>query len=381
VPEEVGPADDSLEPVVIGWMNTDEGTPSFPATTAGVEAAAAYINDKLGGFDGRPLEVRTCSTGLDDASIQACAQEFANDDDVSLVATGYVLNAGGPQYPIFDAVGMPVNIGVPLQAPDLSYENGVAYFPGNPGISAGLPFFLAKYQGAKKIAIVVSDNDAGRGAIQLVEATKSNPIMADVEITPVFVSDDEVDLTTPINAAGAADADGFVPLVAQAGCVQVANALDSLGLDVPVATTGLCAAKEVTDQVGDLTDGWFIGFSGVPVFSGPGVDPEVDLFLEQYPEYGPPDQQFRTSASQGWGHMLTLWAVAQEIGADNLTREGWSEGQKAYTGVVNLGPRSVECPGPAFPTVCGGASRVYELSGGAFTDATDGETIDPFAEG
>lgn len=380
LPEPSGPADESLEPVVIGWMNTDEGTPSFPATTAGFEAAVDFVNAELGGFDGRPVELVKCSVGLDDASIQSCAQEFANNDDMALVATGYILNAGGPQYPILDSVGMPVNIEVPLQQPDLTFENGVSFFPGNPGISAGLPFFLAKYQGAKSIAVIISDNDAGRGAVDLIESLKtSNPLMADVEITPVFVADDEVDLTGPITASGADTADAFAPLLAQSGCVQVANAIESLELDVPVATTGLCAAQEVTDQVGDLTDGWFIGFSGVPVFIGEGVDPEVDQFLTKYLDYGPADQQFGSTASQGWGQMLTIWAVANEIGAENLDREGFSEGQKAYTGAVNLGPRRVTCPGPAFPTVCGGASRVFQIDGGSFTDATDGEPVDPFA--
>ena len=31
VPEETGPADDSLEPVKIGWINNDDGPVSFPA--------------------------------------------------------------------------------------------------------------------------------------------------------------------------------------------------------------------------------------------------------------------------------------------------------------------------------------------------------------
>ncbi len=380
LPEETGPADESLEPVVIGWMNIDDGVPSFPATTEGFVAGMEYATERLGGIDGRPIEVRTCSVGLDDASIQQCAQQFANDDAVTLVATGYVINAGGPHYPIFESAGMPVNLQTPLQQPDLTTDIGVSYFPGNPGISAGLPYFLATYQDAQSIAVVVSDNDAGRGAIQLIEQLgEVNPEMADVEITPVFVSDDEVDLTGPIRAAGADQADAFLPLVAASGCIQVANALDSLGIDVPVASTGLCAAQEVQDAVGEKIEGWFIGFSGTPPFLGPGVDDELDLFLEVYPEYGDEALQFGASASQGFGQALALWEVGNGIGADGISRDAWLEAMRTFEGPVFMGPREISCPGPVFPSVCGGQSRVYQYTADGFVDATDGEAIDPFA--
>jgi branched-chain amino acid transport system substrate-binding protein len=381
IPKESGPADSSKDPVVIGWMNNDEGLPSFPADTAGAQAVVKYINESLGGIGGRPVELDVCGVKVgDQASISGCAQKLVNNDKVNIVSTGFVIGSD-PLYPVFDAAGMPISIQVPLGAADLAAKTGFSHFPGNPGISAGLPAFLVDYKDAKSIAIVVSDNDAGKGAIELVKQVptlKKN----NVEIKPVFVKDDETDYTVPIKAAGADTADAFLPLVAQSGCIQVAKALDQLGLkDKPVATTGLCADPSVTKEVAGGTDGWYIGFAGTPAFVGPGVDPEVDFYLEKYPTVGDPKDQFGAGASQSWGQLLALWEIGNKIGADKLSKETWLEGIKGFTGPVLLGAREVACPGPVFPSVCTSQSRVWQQSeGGAkWTDATDGKYIDPFA--
>ncbi|MFT4596847.1 MAG: hypothetical protein ACI9TF_001093, partial [Paracrocinitomix sp.] len=62
----VGPADDSLEPVVITMSNM-EGTPgvSFPEIREGFEIAVAQINNELGGINGRPIEFESCAHEFD----------------------------------------------------------------------------------------------------------------------------------------------------------------------------------------------------------------------------------------------------------------------------------------------------------------------------
>jgi hypothetical protein len=67
----------SGDPVVVGFVNM-EGSPagSFPEATAGAEAAVAHVNDELGGIDGRPLRLETCTTDGTQESSQACARRL-----------------------------------------------------------------------------------------------------------------------------------------------------------------------------------------------------------------------------------------------------------------------------------------------------------------
>ena len=56
-----GEADDSLEPIVIGYVNQEGGVPAFPEATVGTEAAVEYINGELGGIGGHPLRAEDLS--------------------------------------------------------------------------------------------------------------------------------------------------------------------------------------------------------------------------------------------------------------------------------------------------------------------------------
>ena len=56
-----GPADGSLEPVRIGYVNQQGGEIEVTALNVeGVEIAAEYINTEAGGIGGRPVEIVTC---------------------------------------------------------------------------------------------------------------------------------------------------------------------------------------------------------------------------------------------------------------------------------------------------------------------------------
>src|SRR3954454_18199597 len=61
------PAEDAVapasgEPVTIGFVNMEDGPLAQPTIGAAAEAARKYINEKLGGIKGHPLEFEKCST-------------------------------------------------------------------------------------------------------------------------------------------------------------------------------------------------------------------------------------------------------------------------------------------------------------------------------
>ena len=63
----------SGDPVVIGYVNQEGGTPAFPEASIGIESAVWYANNFLGGIGGRPIELAKCTVTKEEDG-QKCAQ-------------------------------------------------------------------------------------------------------------------------------------------------------------------------------------------------------------------------------------------------------------------------------------------------------------------
>ena len=131
-----GPADESLEPVVITMSNL-EGSPagSFPEIREGAEAAERTVNEELGGINGRPIELEVCVHGLDPAEATNCANEVADANPNFHIQGIDFFNS--LQWPVYVGAGIPVLQTVPIFVSDfntpglLSTEGGcVSAFPG-----------------------------------------------------------------------------------------------------------------------------------------------------------------------------------------------------------------------------------------------------------
>ena len=94
-----GEADDSLEPIVIGYVNQEGGVPAFPEATVGTEAAVEYINGELGGIGGHPLELKTCLVQAEEDG-QKCGTEMVNDPSVQAVLTGVLVTGSDSLYKV-----------------------------------------------------------------------------------------------------------------------------------------------------------------------------------------------------------------------------------------------------------------------------------------
>src|ERR1700736_1909143 len=111
-----GKANDSLAPIVIGYVNQEGGVPAFPEATAGAEAAVGYINSELGGIAGHKLVLKKCLVQAEEDG-QKCGTEMVNDATVKAVLTG-VLTAGGDSLYKVIAHKLPLPVGDPVKNPD-----------------------------------------------------------------------------------------------------------------------------------------------------------------------------------------------------------------------------------------------------------------------
>jgi branched-chain amino acid transport system substrate-binding protein len=372
VPEESGAADDSLEPVRIGFVNQSEGTPSFPGPNIAAQAAVDYINEKLGGIDGHPVELVECVTGLDPDSNQQCAQKMVNDDSINIVTTQFVL-ASDAFWPVMEQSDLVAMQGTPLGVADFTSSAAISFTPGGPGIIIGLATYAVERLGAKSLAPIAADNAGGQSSVQLMQSAEQ---LKDIEITPVVVGETETDVAGALQAV---EADAYVIIAPANTCIQVAKALDQISSTTDVLGVSSCADPAVIDEVGDLVTGWISGGPGALPGLPAGSDPELDLYMKIMEDAGLAEKANLTAAPQTFGQLITLWSIGNEIGFDNLSRAGWKDGLMKFQGPVFLGPRSTSCPGSAFPALCTTEARLLEIGGdGTLTDPVPGPW-DPYA--
>jgi len=245
-------------PYKIGYVNVDS---YIPASTVGARAAVAYINAELGGVGGRPIELESCAvTAPEDAS--KCGAQFANDSSISLVIVG-ALTVGNKE--LYDAVGgkKAILIGTALSSEDFVTTQGVGYSAGSPGVLMGMAKFAVEQLKAKTASVILPDGPTGRAAVQQLLMPIFNA--AGVKVKSVFINPAATtpDLTTALQASGAATSDALITAFPPANCISLYDAAKSLGIKPKVITTDQCsdtAVREHLKSVGDpslVPEGWY----------------------------------------------------------------------------------------------------------------------------
>jgi Periplasmic binding protein len=123
------------EPIKVGFVNSEGGAFSVPELRVGNEVAEDYINDHLGGVNGRPLHVTRCVTdGSPESSID-CANQFV---EAGVVAAVEGTDLGGDaMLPILADAQIPL-VGHVQFGPGRMFD-GNAYYFGPPPLPTARP--------------------------------------------------------------------------------------------------------------------------------------------------------------------------------------------------------------------------------------------------
>lgn len=142
------------EPIVIGFMNNEGGAFSVPELRVGNEVATDYVNDHLGGVNGRPIEVERCATDGTPESAIDCVNQFIERGVVAVLeGTDLGADAG---LPLLKDAGIPMLGHVQFGAGRMFDAN--AYYFGAAAIAYGVAA-LRYYadEGAETIAWFLPD--------------------------------------------------------------------------------------------------------------------------------------------------------------------------------------------------------------------------------
>jgi branched-chain amino acid transport system substrate-binding protein len=356
-----GPANNSLAPVSIGWLNQQGGSSAVgPLATNGAETAVKYINTQLGGVDGHPLKLSTCFVANTDAEGTTCGQRFAADKNIDIIAEGGV--AIGIQ-PFYTAIGSktPVVVGVAGTDTDSVQKNAVILFGDTTHVLGPFGTYAKDVLHAKTAALLYPDIP---GITQGAAAIKQGLQQAGVTVTAVGYDESQTDLTSVLVAAHAQTADMVIPYTDSTGCVNLAKSLTQLGITDPkkVVSAPLCLNGQVAAGLGGDFPIWTYAIASS--LYGDSTDPGMPAYEKVTAQYEPAADAPDPWNIVAFSEILTIDKFMNEVGYANLSPSALLTKAKSFTGPVALGAPSLHCGEFASaPAVCNDRTQFFRYEG------------------
>jgi branched-chain amino acid transport system substrate-binding protein len=367
-----GPADTSLEPIKLGYISQEGGPIEVgPTNDDGVEIGVAFINEQAGGIDGHPIELVKCYIAATEEEGQQCGQQMANDEDIVAVLEGPV--AVGAES-MFAALGdKPVVQGVSVNAVDTVRPNAAVLYGGAQYILAPYATFARDTLGVESAALVYQE---GAGTDIPAAGQASAFEAAGIPIKVVSYPAGAPDLTVPLLAADAQNADIVMPVINPNDCVKFEQAIQQLGIpDEKVLASPICLTPTTIEGLGDFPK-WIYAIASSQTFdvTDPGVPPYQEILTGQ----GREDLIGDPWVNVGFGQILTLAKWLNGAGVDNLVPEAITEQMLAFEGPLALGSPVIQCGKyPEAPGVCNDHTQFYQWNGTGNPMTKAGDWVGP----
>ena len=372
--KKIRPANASLPPVTIGWVNAQGGIVGSPESTAAMNAAVKVVNTYLGGVaGGHPLKVRKCFVVQQESQGQACAQQMLNDRNVKLIMEGF-LPFGATGFHQTNKGKKPVIGYNPISNSSATAKNTFEVAAGLFGTSPGEVAYATQILHAKTVSLLYPEDDpAGVTAAKVFQQIAA---AAKLRVTAVGFSSTATDLLAPMTAAGTQSTDATVvflvnPTVCQAG----AKAIEQLHVKRVIALA-LCLDPAVAKALGDFPKWTYIS-TNVSA-SLPQADRYVGPWLKAISTLVPKNPAvFAPFSELAFGTTLTTAKLIDQIGFANLSGPTFAARLKAYRGPSMFGPPNLKFGAvPGLSALGTTAVRFYTyLGGGKWHDATGGKWV------
>ena len=251
-----GPADESLEPVVITMANLEgDALGSFPEIREGLEIAVNDINNNWGGIGGRPVELEVCVHGFDPNAAINCGNEIAEAQPN--------LNINGIEFftpalwPTFLGANIPTIQTVPIFVADFTVQgNGISTYGGCPVAFPGAATYTMEILGLQKVAVVYANTPPGLECYADTEERFWQYLVDNEAAGAEFIG-------VPDNSGDPSDNDALVQQIADffgdtppeetsvffgtqaSDCNEILSALDAAGVETQVIASGSCIDDSV----------------------------------------------------------------------------------------------------------------------------------------
>ena len=356
-----GPANSSLAPVTIGFVNQQGGAEVIGQhATDGTEMAIKYINAQLGGVDGHPIVLDTCFIASAEEEGTGCAQKFLANKNVHVVSMGAVVIGDQSFYATLGGA-LPVVGGVAPLGIDGAQKNTAVLFGDATSVLGPMGTYGKDVLHAKTAVILYPDTaSATPGAL----ATEAGLKAAGISVKMGPYPPNTTDLTGVLASTGAASANMVIPAVAAQDCVNLQKALTQQGITDPkkIIAAPLCLNGQVAAGLGGDFPKWTYLIASS--LFGDTTDPGMIEYMKLAQTYSTP-----ANAPDPWnivdfGQTMTIDKILNQVGYANLTPAAILSAAKAFKGPQALGAPQLECGyDPSAPGVCNNRSQFFEYAG------------------
>jgi len=356
-----GPADKSLPPVTIGFVNQQGGQQQIgPLATNGAQIAVKYINSELGGINGHPLVLKTCFIRSAEEEGTTCGQQFLANKSIPVIDEGAVA-IGDQSFQSTIGTAKPVIVGVAVTPIDAAKPSNIVLFGDATHVLGPFGTYAQQVLHAKTAALVYP-NIAGitQGATAIADGLQK----VGVKVKKVGYDESQTDLIGPLTSAGATSADLVIPYSDSSGCVNLAKGLKQLGitdtkkiLSAPLCLNGLVAAG-----LGGDFPIWTYAIAS-SLYGDP-TDPGMPAYMKVMAKYGTPAVAPDPWVIVTFGQMLTTARFLNELGYGHITPQAILQKAKAFKGPVALGAPSLDCGKYATaPGICNDRTQFFLYKG------------------
>jgi branched-chain amino acid transport system substrate-binding protein len=337
------------EPITIGMVN-QENTPagSYPELSQAARAAIAFVNEQLGGVDGRPIELEVCNTKFSTEGSTACGQQFV-EQGVPAVLGG--IDVFGTAIEVLADNGVPYVGGIPVSDQSVQAENSFQWSGGSWGATVAFAQHAAEELDAEKVSIVYGEF----GSIaEAAEYGRTVLERAGVQTQMVPYPILSTDISSAVQAAVSTAPDAIFLLAADTGCKSGFDAMQTLGVSAQKYFVGACAAPSIIASVdAAASDGTIFNVEG-PVTSSDSSDDDAQLYSAVVERYGDGLDPIG-AGTVTFRAFMNLYSVLRELGADGATPEGISNALSAQVETPSFMGHPYTCDREQFeglPAMC-----------------------------
>ncbi|MCH5644587.1 MULTISPECIES: ABC transporter substrate-binding protein [unclassified Gordonia (in: high G+C Gram-positive bacteria)] len=241
----------SGDAIKIGLFNPSLGAVPQPGVTVGKNAAVDYINNQIGGINGRPIEIVDC--GIDQASPEstsACATQFQEQGVVAAIDAYNTQSAAALK--TLTAAGIPLVGQIPFNLTTGAQTANRVYF--GPPPAAFLVGFMQQLKAAGKTSLKLANADLPEAHVVFDQLLKPMGALLGIKVDAIYYPATGPNFTQLAStlADGNPAATGLMTSPMDSTCTKLAESLRSINYK---GTIFLAACTDFISELGDQAVG------------------------------------------------------------------------------------------------------------------------------
>jgi len=357
-------------PIVVGMIN-QENTPlgSFPELRLAADAAVKFINNELGGVDGRPIQFEPCISTFSVEKSQACAQELVQKGAVTV--TGGIDISSNGSIPILEQNQVPMIGGVPVNNDEMISPISFQFSGGSPGAMVAFAHYAAETQGAKKVAVIYGDYPPIKLAAVDYGVAELNRLGV-TDVTEIAYPILSTDFLPVLTRAQENHPDAIILSAADTACAPAMRTAKDLGITATMYLVGACAAPSIADEIGEAAVAGRIFNVEGPITVDHNVDAQI--YGAAVAKYGDPSLPAASAGTVSFRNIMNIYSLMKDLGPNNISRQSLLGAVRAAVDRPSFNGHAYTCDGkqvPNLPALCAPQEILAIHENGTLRQLTD----------